>query len=586
MIEPKSYPSTDSQEQDARTVLETLLDSRFEKIDIRTRDKVPNIDGTIELVNEKIKPIGKFDIQLRSIPKGQTSHSCETTLVAYSKTATTLPVLLICVDSQNKLAYWKHINQYMPEFKDKETQQSFVIHFSKESDIIDISRVYRYKWIEIASYYQECIAKYPSISARDIEKIGLETIEPSEREIFQRFIETINNLLDNDFIVIKEIVFPGVWKLGVGIISSDQHHIQYQIYSIPYKDPSPLVCKLIHGSLFTNKWNKNAVKETRTSKESLLDPIKAGKEFVSERVVAVLKSKLLHIYGQELSSDILFSFVDLYHPALGIKPGSERYLVQDLSIALNKHLFAMAEAALVENIPVGNRKYSVDLDKLTYYIKTNTPTSKNVFGKPIVFSIGTDSFPISTAYDSLKYLIANGIKEINRSRGLSDIPLAPGASWVWSGYSPENEIKNVTHILNHSLDEYKAFVNGNKLKFPNSHYLDSDTTIIFEYEPIKGSKFEEGPGLNEYHIDNSSHTLPKLIVYAKDKALPHLPVGSNTEEKYYTVTYDGKTYKAHSISYSIGHFLFDSTPVLNLVYRMLLDDLSLHYDMTINSAII
>lgn len=240
----------------------------------------------------------------------------------------------------------------------------------------------------------------------------------------------------------------------------------------------------------------------------------------------------------------------------------------------------------MEKIPVSSRKYIVDLDKLTSYILTNKSTPKGIFGKPIVFSIGTDYFPVSTAYDSLKYLIANGIKEINRSSGLSDIPLTPGASCVWSGYSPENEIKRVTNILNHSLDEYKAFVNGNKLKFPNSHYLDSNTTIIFEYEPIKGNKFEDGPGLNEYHIDNSSHTLPKLIVYAKDKSLPHLPVGSNTEEKYYTVTYEGKTFKAHSISYSIGHFLFDSTPVLNLVYRMLLDDLSLHYDMTINSAII
>ena len=40
---------------------------------------------------------------------------------------------------------------------------------------------------------------------------------------------------------------------------SSEHHIQYQIYSIPYKEPAPLVCKLSKGYLFTNKWDKNAI---------------------------------------------------------------------------------------------------------------------------------------------------------------------------------------------------------------------------------------------------------------------------------------------------------------------------------------
>jgi len=330
-MEPKSYPPTDSAEQDSKTVLESLIDSRLVKTDIRTRDTTPNIDGTIELVNENIKPIGKFDIQLRSIPKGQTSFSCETSLASYSKVST-LPVLLICVDSENKCAYWKHINPYMPELKDKETQKSFTIHFSKASDSIDQSGIYRHKWIEIAIYYQKCIEQYPIVHSELARKLDLEGVEPAERELFQRFIDTINNLLDNDFIVVKELIFPGVWKLGVGIISSDQYHIQYQIYRIPYKEPSPLVCKLNRGILFTDQWSPNAISETITSKETLIDPLKAGKDFVLERVRKVVEAKALPIYGHHLSVDVLFSFVDLYHPALGISPGLDHYSVQDLSL--------------------------------------------------------------------------------------------------------------------------------------------------------------------------------------------------------------------------------------------------------------
>ena len=57
-------------------------------------------------------------------------------------------------------------------------------------------------------------------------------------------------------------------------------------------------------------------------------------------------------------------------------------------------------------------------------------------------------------------------------------------------------------------------------------------------------------------------------------------------EKYYTVDYQGETYKAHSISYGTGSFLFHDTPILNHVYRMLSDDLSKHYDIKISHAIL
>jgi hypothetical protein len=585
IMDPKQYPANDSSEQNAKTILESLVDSRFVKLDIRTRDKYPNVDGTIEIVNEKSIPIGKFDIQLRSIPEGHTSFSCEVSLTAYGKVST-LPVLLLCVDSEKKCAYWKHINPYMTELKDKEKQQSFTIHFSQGVDNIDQSGIYLKKWLDIANKYQMCIEQYPSLSTGNIQKLSPQTINPVELEIFQKFIDTINNLLDHDFPTFKEIIFPGIWKLGVGIVSSSEHHIQFQIYSIPYKEPAPLVCKLSQGYLFSDLWDKNAICETYSAKDTLLDPQKAGKEFVEKRVESVLKSKLLPVYGYETSSDVLFSFIDRYHPILDVEPNLGSYTVHDLSTALSQRLYRIAESALLENFPVSSRNYNVDLDQLNSYIRTKKTIPKGVFGKPFVFTIGTDRFPISTVNDSLKYLVANGIEEIKRCINKNDLPLPPGASWIWSGYSPENEINRVTYILNHSLVEYKAFVSGNKLKFPNSRYLDSNTTIIFEYEPIKGNKFEDGPGLNEYHIENFSHTLPKLIVYSKDRSLPHLPVSSNIEGQYLVVTYNGKTYKSPSVSYGISHFLFSSTPVLDLVYKMLLDDLSLHYDITINSAFI
>lgn len=569
MTEPKAYPPNDAAEQQSRAIFEGLIDSRFVKSDIRIRDKYPNIDGNIDLVNENTVLVGRFDIQLRTISKGQTSYSCETSLVAYSKVST-LPVLLICVDPDNRTVYWRHINAHMPELKDKLDQKTFTIHFSKESDSIDQTGLYRRRWMEIAGDYQECIAKYPLVSGRDAKTSSLDSVQPAERETFQRFIDTINNLLDNDFIVFKEIIFPGIWKLGVGIVSSDDYHIQYQIYSIPYKDPSPLVCKLRQGFLFTNRWSKNAVTEIRTSKEHLIDPVKAGKEFVTERIIAALKSQLLPIYGHHLSSDILFSFVDLYHSALGIQPGMQIYAMRDLSIALNQSLVNAATAALAKGIPVTNYPYDVDIGILSHYARENKIEINNQATKPFYFSIGTDNFPIRSAFDALKYLVANEVIEITRAFGLRDLPFGPGKNWIWSGYSLQNEINSVTHILRYSVNEYKTFVEGNRLRLNSSPYLNPDIAVVYEYEPAHTQDF--GPGLKEHFIDNPSRRLPKLSIFIKDEQNRHVDA-----TKFPTILVEGNSYTSSSSASMIADFFFQRNPFLTFIYRMLKDDLSKQY---------
>ena len=52
MIEPAPYSTTDAAEQNAVITFESLVDSRFVKAEIRTRDKYPNVDGIVEIVDE------------------------------------------------------------------------------------------------------------------------------------------------------------------------------------------------------------------------------------------------------------------------------------------------------------------------------------------------------------------------------------------------------------------------------------------------------------------------------------------------------------------------------------------------------
>jgi hypothetical protein len=101
---PAPYSNTDTDETEAINVLVSLLDTHLIKHNIQSRDKFPNYDGTLEIVNEKQIPIGKIDIQVRKIPKSQNKYSCSSKLVGYS-VKSTLPFILICVDIDNQKAF-------------------------------------------------------------------------------------------------------------------------------------------------------------------------------------------------------------------------------------------------------------------------------------------------------------------------------------------------------------------------------------------------------------------------------------------------------------------------------------------------
>jgi len=154
---PAPYPLTDASEQDSLTTLKSLIDSHYVKDDIRTRDKVPNWDGTIEILDQNLLPLGKLDVQLRSLPPGTKSYSCQASLVGYSKVST-LPLILICVDSELKRAFWRQISPTMPEYK--ENQKSFTIHFSDDADSIDSRGIYLQKWTALAQDYQDRISEF------------------------------------------------------------------------------------------------------------------------------------------------------------------------------------------------------------------------------------------------------------------------------------------------------------------------------------------------------------------------------------------------------------------------------------------
>jgi hypothetical protein len=151
MKKPARYPPNDVPESQSINTLLDLLDEEWIKDHFEKRDKKPNIDGFIELIDLADYPTGKLDVQIKTLPKGASKFQCPIELLAYSD-VTTSPLLLICVDRQNERAYWTHVHSDMKEAVGKEEQDSFVVRFDGE---IDNAKQYILDWIRICKDFQE-----------------------------------------------------------------------------------------------------------------------------------------------------------------------------------------------------------------------------------------------------------------------------------------------------------------------------------------------------------------------------------------------------------------------------------------------
>ena len=199
-----------------------ILKSKYLIPHISSGDKVPNLDGSIELCEDavnKINPIAKFEVQVKFLNYDYNNsnirdntqypykYSCETKCVNVVLQGITLnPVLLILVDTKNEHIYWKYINERYCLELDVGCQKDKTIYFGDEDEVTDID-----EWGEkLRSIYKSY--KY-NLKSRDCFLLPEE--ERTVPEEIQNMSDYINGLLDNELWFIKKRFFPQMWKLGI-----------------------------------------------------------------------------------------------------------------------------------------------------------------------------------------------------------------------------------------------------------------------------------------------------------------------------------------------------------------------------------
>ncbi len=182
--------------------------------DLREMDSYPNIDGYLELLDMGKNPCGKLEAQVKTLNLTKTKKKVSYTFknynfLTYCKIERLLPVLLICVDIKNRVAYWEHIT---PQYVDKLPGKTIV--FSKENVISLENTDYYPHWLRISDNRITAIQEYeirnmpvPAHKTKTRKKaVSPQIFEKAKQKFQAQFID--NDLKYNYFYAFVDLLEP------------------------------------------------------------------------------------------------------------------------------------------------------------------------------------------------------------------------------------------------------------------------------------------------------------------------------------------------------------------------------------------
>lgn len=208
-------------EADAVRFLSDFLESEHTiKTFFKENDRTPNYDGSFELVGNDGEPKKQFIVQIKKTKAlesatsgkhtGKYVYDIETAFLYYVKAKVAeSPAIYFVIDIDNKRIFYLYLSDSILMDLNFEGHNTVRYAFDKKNIIDDVSSFYK-ELNEIATIRNR---KYIYKTEEEISKM-------------QEAVEYLNVLLDSEFKIIKNHIFPGLWRFGIGMTQSDQLEIR------------------------------------------------------------------------------------------------------------------------------------------------------------------------------------------------------------------------------------------------------------------------------------------------------------------------------------------------------------------------
>ena len=599
---PAPYSTTDEQETLAIDTFRNLIDHKKVKLDIKERDKYPNIDGYVEIVDEFRAPIAKLEVQIKKLPNEETKIQCPLSLLSYSE-KTCNPVLLIGVDIEQKKAYWVQVEKdLIAKSISASDQETKVISFPVDNVLDGKNTRYISEWKDIAEIYQtriqsygELVDLYDKLSKRSNPALGI------DKEAFRDihfFLDEINTLLDGNFSIVKRVFYPTAWKVGLAYYEYEDNSISYTLYPIPFSRNDVQIKEgndLLRKELWTAGLGITGHKVENPIK---LRPREYAIEIVESKTLRILKNRLLNHRGSEfLATEFIFAFIDRFFQQLGLNK-KDRYSINEIEKAFFQYLFFWVDESIKFMVKVQRnrvksytdflyRKPYFDPDMLLHQImheerkQIDRAVRERIRQKDSIprIPLGNDKFPFGIFVEFLSFLRSKGFVEIDRVYSPRDYSrLREKGGWVWNFFSPDAVEKNLKIFFDNLLKVYNDVVSQNFPKIAEELPLFGDALWVMVSFSVKEKykTFQDRPKIEFFYLKPEKQDNLEIEIYRKEegKELPDLSweyLGKDIEIK-------GKKCRLISMSKGVLDFIYDEVPMFNFVYKTLEENLKGYFN--------
>lgn len=548
------YTPNTSSDMMSITTLKSILDFTKVIAHLSENDKTPNYDGYLEILDQKGIPIGKIETQVKTHRKKYSipSFSVKLNLLVYARDVVQLPFILIAVDQQNKRAFWKEITpENARSFIDKALSKkskakSYAIQFEKKHEIT-LKPPYD-RWKEIIENHKKLFRESTEtnrqllISETELKKIKikLEYVERDENPHYVQmhlFLDSLNNLFNNEFKIIQKLFVSNFWKFGIIIFGEvKENRIAYSLFSINWNENIKQINKYEDSDNFQKFISDYPSVRVYSGKNPILtNPKHYAYEKIWDNLKLMLERKLLWPNNQYLHQEFLFHLKDTNFKSHSIEE------LQELNLPHFKEqidnylaLIPESEIKLMQEFPEMNG---------------------NLF----------------RALDYIQNFRIQGKQSINRFSP-SKISLQNiSTSVMEKGKLPENTEKTLFYYWNTLLNSYEDVLDE---FFPITKEELSHIKSTYIIIPFIDTYSSNIPYLSVMKIKNETRNKSRNIFIEMNPANVKLDITKKV------IIYNNKKYKFSNYEMermSISS-LVDEMPIRNGVYNLLTKNLKKYFD--------
>ncbi len=591
MTGPAPYSNRDEEETLAIDTFKILVDHKQIKLDIKERDKYPNIDGYIEIVDEERRVIGKLEAQVKKLPDNcgtSPKLPCPISLFDYAR-ITTNPVLLIGVDVNQKKAYWAPITEDLIRDKEiRKEQQTITISFHLGRAVNDKDTRYVIEWLRIAQDYQTKLREYDRL-LETLERLSKNTTftvasvtSPGFREIHE-FLDEMNALLDGPFSLVKSRFYPGSWKVGLAYRDFTHNSVTYTLYPIRPEENEAQIKEI---DTRQDLLSIDGIRGYFTENPIRIRPKQHAMELIEESMTRIFKGKLLSHHGSEaLAREFIFALVDRFAEQMGLMPKDD-YKLTEIETAFYYHLPIWVEEAvrlMIREERNGVKSFADCLYRKPYFnpdmlraqimpeeMKTleMSVTDRMKRGDPVPkIPVGYEKLPLGLFEDYHSFLISSGVKEVHRMYEPPDYSRIQRGGNMWDAYSPENVQRNLETLFASLLPAYSGIVEQNFPQMKRDLLPFGGATrviVFFDAKDRNGSI----PSIDFCYLKCKGESGPRIDLSkaGQYKELETMLKGAHLER---AIELDGKSYEFIEGSLGVMDFRYDELPLLDFVYEQL-----------------